>query len=97
MNDRGLPQTVRSRLLIIALALVAALAVPFFVTGMYRMSDRVPTVLPFLVVVGAAAALLPKKAARPLAFGLIGGAVVYAILLLMVLTAMGDGMGSFGS
>lgn len=79
------------------LAALAALAVPFLVTAVYRISDRSPTALPFVLIVGLAATLLMKKAARPVAIGLIAGAVVSAVLLILLFETVGRGVSEFGS
>lgn len=85
------------RLGVLGLAALAALAVPFSVTAVYRISDRSPTALPFVLIVGLAATLLMKKEARPVAIGLIVGAVVSAVLLILLSDTIGRGVSEFSS
>lgn len=81
----------------VAWAAMAALSVPFIVTGFYQVSDQVPSSLPFAIIALVGIALLAQRRARSIGVGLLVGAVVYAFALLLLLMHVGSGLSQFGS
>lgn len=72
--------------------LSSATAVPFLITGWFRMSDWIPTFLPFAVfgMVGGGLMLKPKW--RAIGIGTVLGALLFGAFLLYLFFTIGSGM-----
>jgi hypothetical protein len=76
---------------------VAALAVPFIVTGVYEIFEQVPTALPFIVVAVVGMAMLAQYRVRTIGIGLLVGTAVWGLALLYLFLSIGRGLAQFGS
>jgi uncharacterized membrane-anchored protein len=76
---------------------LAALAVPFAVTGVYRVfrPDFLP--LPFVLIGLCGTAMLAQYRVRTIGVGLLVGTVVCALALLYLLMSWGSALREFGS
>jgi hypothetical protein len=73
--------------------LLAALLVPFVITGLFRLG--LPGPAPFAVVFAIAATCWFRRY-RAVAMGLCVGAAFWALALILILNAMGDGLDAIG-
>jgi hypothetical protein len=76
---------------------VAALAVPFIVTGVYGIFEQVPTALPFIVVAVVGMAMLAQDRVRTIGIGFLVGTAVWGLALLYLFMSIGRGLAQFGS
>lgn len=75
----------------LGVAVLAAAAVPFFVTGLFRLSAPYWTVFAASAAVGLALVLRPGMA-RAAATGWLAGCALWAAALVLVLNSLGDGL-----
>jgi hypothetical protein len=69
-------------------------AAPFLVTGVFRLLPGFVGWLPFVLLLGASAALVLARPSRWLGAGLAAGTLVWAVLLALLLADMGRATGS---
>ena len=84
------------KLISVAIGALAAAAVPFIVTGMYRTYD-IPTPIPFVILALVGLALLAHDRVRAIGIGCLTGTALYALLLFYLLMSVGNGLKEFGS
>lgn len=70
-------------------AALAFILTPFVITAAFRVSDAIPTWLPFLIAVGFAVLLWTWRGAlRPVAVGIASAAFAHAVLLTWLFSSM---------
>ena len=86
----------RGRMLSIVLAVMAALAAPFIVTGLSKLARPLPTnlglALPWIIIAVAGIATLAKRRLRPIGIGLLAGTAVFGLFFLVLIAYWSYGL-----